>query len=347
MFTKFSLSVALVGLSLFTLSACAPSRPQADWSGSPDIAKAALRFVANAGCGIPWPFDPVTSDFFEVAATWPTPGQWQYDIKYYGPTGPVTDRLNITRWSTATKAYSAPAQSYSAGQRCGVLFDVPQSKYSHRPYFVEDAKIKGREHQSAQNLTQFLSYFLCAVFIAALIPSWFGFAGGKSSWSIAALGASLVIITSYCIWYACIEEPWQTFQHAVAYQNWFDGLPRIGGALRPISADDFVFLLRGPPNPQATQISVFPFLIATVVLAAIWFGCVASAIVDGLYWLATDLPLEQVHRRALAEGRAPTVEELDAALFKSLAGKEAWQIDVLRRKAEAFIRRFGYPAVSP
>ena len=86
---------------------------------------------------------------------------------------------------------------------------------------------------------------------------------------------------------------------------------------------------------------------ATLLAALGWLIAVTPGVVRGCYWIGTPLPLDKVYRRALAEGRTPTVEELDAALYAALAGKKAWQIEIMRRKAEAFARRFGDAGIRP
>jgi hypothetical protein len=62
----------------------------------------------------------------------------------------------------------------------------------------------------------------------------------------------------------------------------------------------------------------------------------------GVFWVTTPLPLEQLHHQALAEGRAPAAEEILAAVHAGLAGKSAWQLRIMQRKAELFAQRFGY-----
>ena len=66
------------------------------------------------------------------------------------------------------------------------------------------------------------------------------------------------------------------------------------------------------------------------------------AMVRGIFWVTTPLPLEQLHRRALADGRVPTAEEILRAVHSGLAGKSAWQLRIMQRKAELFAQRFGY-----
>jgi hypothetical protein len=135
-----------------------------------------------------------------------------------------------------------------------------------------------------------------------------------------------------------MHAPWRAFEKAQAYWAWFDALPHSGGWLLPIAADDFGFLLSGPPND--TEFYTRAWLIGTMALAIVWLGFVMPAVITGSYWIMTPLPLEELHERASKQGRTPTPEELDAALRAALAGKKAWQIDVLRRKAKAFAARF-------
>jgi hypothetical protein len=322
------------------LGACAPLWPSADWSGSPHVSQdQVLRFAAHADCATPWPFNPITGAYVykvdRVRQVQDYP--WRYEVQFQSTTGQEVERLDIRQWWTSTKTLTGPSLEYEANRRCGVLIDIPQSATSQRPYYVDDARMKEIEHDWAMGLEHLVLWTMGGLFVLLLIPTWFGFESSESWW-VAAAAAFTIVLVSLLATEFCIDAPWRAFEQAQAYWTWFDALPQAGGRLRPISADNFWFLLRGPPN--ATEFHAGVWAIATIVLAEVWLGAVMPAVVTGWYWIRTPLPLEKIHRRALAEGRAPTVEELDAALHAALAGKEAWQIEVMRRKAKAFAARF-------
>jgi hypothetical protein len=334
--------MAIVSALAVLLTACAPLWPSADWSGSRYISKTeTLQFVALADCTVPWPFNPVTGDyFFEVSALRQAPGEaWRYFIQYQGSTGSTAGLFDITQWWTAAKTGAGPTHANDANRRCGVLIDIPQSATSHRPYYVEDARTKGIEHDWAVGVEIIVLSPMCVFFVLLLVPASFGFESSETWW-VAAAAAFAIVLVSLTGTEFCIGAPWRAFEKAQAYWAWFDALPHADGRLLPIPADNFWFLLHGPPND--TEFHAGAWAIATILLAEVWLGAVMPAVVTGWYWIRTPLPLEKINRRALAEGRAPTVEELDAALHAALAGKEAWQIDVMRRKADAFARRFGH-----
>lgn len=293
--------------------------------------------MAPADCSAFWPLNPVQGDYvYEVIGLWPVSGQPRtYQIQYRDTAG-VADRVGyVSQWWTATKRDSASLMHFDE-RACVVLVDVPQSKSGHRPYYVAAEASEQAARESAQALETAVLWPLCALLVLLLVPSWFG--TERVERCIAAASAGGILITSLIIGHCCIELPWQEFERARAYWEWFDALPKAGGFLLPIAADDLVHLLRGPPN--YTDIHAGAWATSTLLLAAVWIGAVAPAAVEGCYWLVTPHPLEQLHRRTLAEGRAPTVAELDAALHRAVAGKKAWQIEIMRRKAEAFMRRF-------
>lgn len=72
--------------------------------------------------------------------------------------------------------------------------------------------------------------------------------------------------------------------------------------------------------------------------AVVWFVPLLPSMLRGLYWKATAHPLQELHERALDEGRAPTGAEIAAAISDAHTGKSAWQLRVLKRKADAFAR---------
>ena len=343
-------TAALVSLLVAVLGACVPAWPRADWSGenAQYLHKSeVLRFVAEANCYTDWPFNPVAGDYFyEVTALRPVPGQqWLYEIQYRNTTTFTNETVYVTQWWTSAKTHAGYPPSYDAHRKCVVLVDIPRAAARPRPYFVEDAHNKESTYREAQALERSLVWLWCAVFILLLIPSWFGFPcwfgceARAGPWFVAASAAVLIIVAILIAGHVLIEQPWQEFQSALAYERWFDALPRAAGSLLPISREAFAYLLAGPPAPASTKIRDFPVLVISSVLWGAWLGSVVRAARDGVYWWLVPLPLEQAHERALAEGRAPTVEELDAALYRALAGKKEWQIRVLRCKAERFARR--------
>lgn len=340
--------VATLSVLAATLAGCVPSWPSADWAGSKGLSTTeTLRFVVDADCNTPWPFNPVAGDYFhEVSAVRPVPGQqWLYEIQYRDATTLRNDTVYVSQWWTSAKTYAAPLPSYDARRKCVVLVHVPRAADAPRPYFVEDAHNKERTYREAHALERSLVWIWCAVFILLLIPSWlgfpcsFGFEARAGAWFVAASAAVLIIVGILVAGHVFIEQPWQEFQSALAYETWFDALPRDAGGLLPISRGAFAYLLAGPPAPASTYIRDLPVSVISSALGGAWLGCVVRAARDGVYWWLVPLPLEQAHERALAEGRAPTVEELDAALYRALAGKKEWQINVLRCKAERFARR--------
>jgi hypothetical protein len=339
--------IAIISALAAALPGCAPSWPNADWSGSPNISKTqALRFAAPADCYIPRPFNPVTSEYFvEVRATRPLPeSSWLYEIQYRDTTRVVSRTVYVVQWWIAEKTQLAPAPSEEEHRSCVVLVDVPQSKDGPRPYYVPDASAKWAEYEGALKISFSLYFALVVLFILGLIPARLGFEKHESLVA-AGIAAITIMAVSAAGGMFFIQEPWWVFEKAQAYWRWFDALPKADGWLLPISTNGFWFLLGGPPND--TDLHPQEWAIGTIILAGGWLVAMIPAIVKGLYWIATPLPLEQIYQRALAEGRAPTEEELEFALRAALAGKRAWQINIMRRKAEAFARRLGYPTWPP
>jgi hypothetical protein len=352
---KSAFGAALAASALSLLSACAPSWPRGDWSG--DAARLLhktefLRFVAPADCATPRLFNPAASDaaFSKVIDLRPIPGRpWTYDLTYIAGDGARRERYDVLQWWTGRGTRLPPTATQQSN--CVLLVDIPRSSnpFAERPYHGEDPKAKAAEYQKADSSSSAILLIIVLVLSVLVVVSSFGFEDSPKGDVLAfhkfliAFGclvawASISLVTAY----ACIEMPWQSFQKVAEYYRFFDDLPRRNGHLLPIPASDFYYILAGPPSPNETQFKFAAFLWITAVLGAAWLIIMLPPIVRGAYWLLTPLPLEQLHRQALAEGRTPTGQEVLAAVHAALAGKSAWQLRIMQRKAELFAERFGY-----
>jgi len=327
-------------LALLALGACTPRYSTADWSAYISK-KETLQFIAPASCGTLAPFNPVADDatFFAVSSMQPVAGQpWRYDVVYLTDEGLRRDRFDIKQRWTAYRNYSAPSSAWRENQNCAVLVEIPRSKESARPYYIEQAATKEADYHSHAASATLVLALVFTVLVLAVIPSTWGFERADH-WAIAAAFAVAILMVSLFAYTICINDPWATFKKALGYYKFFDDLPRAaGGDLLPLTPQQLYFLIAGPPHPTDTQFAFTPFAVITGCLATIWLIVVSPFVVMGLYWLTTPLPLEEAHQRALGEGRAPTAEEIVAAVLKANVGKSAWQLNIMRRKAEAFAR---------
>ena len=330
----------LSALALLTVGACTPRYSTADWSEY--VSKhQTLQFIAAASCGTPSPFNPVGDDaaFFKVSSLQPVAGQsWQYDVVYLTDEGWRRGRFDIKQWWSASQNRSAPASAWRQNKNCAVLAEIPRSKDSARPYHIEPAAAKEAEYKSLTGRVVLVLSLVFAVFTLALIPSWWGYEQSER-WAIKAVAAVGILFVSVATAAIFLRLPWDTFQTALGYYKFFDELPRnVSGNLLPIAPQQLYFLIAGPLHPNDMQFAFTPFALVTGVLGTLWLIFVAPSVVRGLYWLTTPLPLQDVHRQALRDGRAPTAPEIMAAVLKANVGKSAWQLNIMRRKADAFAR---------
>lgn len=333
-------------ISALCLGGCGPQWPAADWSTYLSKEKT-LRFVARASCFFPPGLNPVggEEDFSQVTSLRPVPAQpWSYDFEYISVDGPRRDRLEVVQWWALKATRYAPSKTYSANVRCGVLVDLPESKNADRPYYQEDASAKTAEYQPLHGLKLTILLWLGAFLGSALIPCVYGFRsrGAEERWFISLAAAAAVVGISFAAGQICIEQPWQTFQTAQRYYGFFDALQRSWGGLLPLSGPQLYFLIAGPPHPHDTQFAFAAYAWISGALGAAWLIVHMPFIVVGLYWICTPLPLEEAHKRAVAEGRRLTDEEIMAAMQQTVLGKSAWQLRVMESKARAFAGRFGY-----
>jgi hypothetical protein len=333
------------------LSACAPQWSTADWSAYVSKTES-LRFIAAADCTTPYPLNPITADavFSQVTDLRPVPSRpWSYDVSYITGDSARRDRFDVVQWWAA--AGTRTSTQYGERHQCAVLVDVPKSNNAARPYFyTNDVQARAAEHDRLIADEKLISYMLAALFIVLLIPSLFGFepshdTPAEGKWALAIGAAIGVIGVSLIVGDMCLSEPWRTFEKARQYYTWFDDLPGSrSGLLLPISPQQLNFLVAGPPHPTAMQAEVALYLWVTFALASLWLVALVVPVIRGIYWIATPLPLEQAHRQALHEDRRLTAEEIVTAMNKAVAGKSAWQLNIMRRKAEAFAQTFGYVA---
>lgn len=322
-----------------SLVGCTPSWPAADWSSSPQISKTAvLRFVAPADCGTPWPFNPVNGEFYPVTSARRISGQGPlYQIEYRTPEPKSALFYVVQRW-TAAETHTSSAPVYDQGLNCAVLVDVPQAANDPRPYFVPGVEEKSSEYRTGVTVENLVLWPLVVLFSVVSVFAFFGLEQTAPRWVPALTGVGAVI-TMVIGAAACIDMPWQAFGSAREYWEWFDALPRVNGELLPMTADTFDHLLKGPPNNTGSHAGAWA--VVTLLASGAWLALFFGDALTGWYYLTTPLPLQQIYRRALAQGRAPTVEELDDALRDAIVGKEAWEIELMCLKTKRFIRRFG------
>jgi len=341
----------LAALSPLLLAACAPSWPRGDWSADAagHLHKTEfLRFLAPADCATPPLFSPVAFDatFSQVIELRPVAGRpWTYDLTYIAADGARRQRYDVVQWWTPRGTRYAPSATQQTN--CVVMIDVPRSKNEARPYYLENREAKTADYDVLNRGFAIIFLLLCVVWGIGTVLSTFGFEDSRDmpGWHkslIALVAGALATGISIAAGQMCISAPWRAFETALKYYQFFDELPRSGGSLLPLSSHEFYFLLAGPPSPNDTKFAFDTYACITCIVFAAWLIGMLPAIVRGLYWVATPLPLEQLHHQALAEGRRPTPEEILSAVHAALAGKAPWQLRIMQRKADLFAQRFGY-----
>ena len=345
-----ALIAAFAVIAALCLGGCGP-----DWSRwAPYVSKTeVLTFGAIVPCRwMPPLINPVPTEvtFFQISNLRPVlENTWRLDADYVGSRGEVRhERLQIIQKWRMAGAQSDPSGTYNAALRCAVLVEFPRAEQSQRPFYLEDPRAKAIEYQNLIGMHRLIFVTLCLAFPLLLIPAAFGFEPAEmepfGKWLVAASAAAAILLVCWIGGDIALTESWRRFQKAQAYYAFFDALPRGSNGLLPIPTADFYRLLAGPPLPSETRFA-FPELAWTMaVLASLWLVALALPVIKGIYWIATPLPLEQAHRQALHKGRRLTAEEIVTAMNKAVAGKSAWQLNIMRRKAEAFARTFGYVA---
>ncbi len=333
--SKMILAIVLA----LTIGACAPQYSRHDWSGLVSKSET-LRFLALASCTTPGFFNPVAADasFFKITRLDPVKGEpWTYIADLVGENGVRRGKFVVSQWWAAAGVKTAPWSEIKGNQFCNVLAEIPLSRDARQPYYVEPEATKTAEHK-ALTLAAPLKVLFLVVIGAALFLSFWGFErigqwGNRAGILLAVIGASAVT------YYLCVDAPWLEYQKALAYLKFFEELPRTAsGDLLPISPQQLAYLVAGPPHPHSTEFHFEAFAWIAGGLIGLWLLITSPLVVMGIYWLATPLPLEQVHQRALSEGRPPTADEITVAVLQATVGLSAWQLDVMCRKAEAFTR---------
>ena len=324
-------------LAVLSLGACAPQYSQHDWTGL--VSKTHIvSFIARASCNTFDGFNPIVADaaFFKVKSLQPIKGApWTYDIEFVDNEGFHRGRYVIKQIWSATGISAAPGSVTADSQFCNVLAEVPVSQDGRHPYYVEPEGAKTAEYNSLTPFTP-LSLLLLGLVCIALCLGFWGFEHVELWFKWAGVLVAFLVASAW-VYFFCVEAPWHEYQKALTYLKWFDQLPRTAsGDLLPISPQQLTYIVAGPTHPQSTQFHFDFFVWVAGGLISLWLLIISRFVVIGVYWLLTPLPLAQVHRRALREGRPPTADEITAAVLKATVGLSAWKLNVMRRKAEAF-----------
>lgn len=334
-----SLSCGTLLLLALMLGACTPQYSRHDWSGL--ISKSdTLRFMALASCDTPKNFNPVANDaaFFKVNRLEPVKGEpWTYTAELVGEDGIRRGRFVVSQRWTAAGVKTAPWEVTKDNKFCNVLAEIPVSRDARQPYYVEPEGAKTAEYNSLTPFTPLSALLLVLVDVALVLSFWgFEYAEQWCKWG----GMLLAIFSvSAAVYFFCVEAPWQEYQKAMAYLNYFNELPRTAsGDLLPISPQQLAYLVAGPTHPQSTQFHFDVFTWVAGGLIGLWLLVTGPFVVMGVYWLVVPLPLEELHQRALQAGRAPTAAEITAAVLSACTGKAPWQHRIMQRKSDAFTR---------
>jgi hypothetical protein len=239
------------------------------------------------------------------------------------------------------------ALSAPDGGHCAVVADIPQAKNAPLPYAIDDAKAKTAAYEYASRVVGYVTGGVFALFIVIWAASFCAFEEGAEfpaavRWLLAGFAGVAVVGLSLVSADVCIGEPWRAFAKAQQYYAWYHDLPRLNGALVPLSQQEFAILAAGPPHPSATQFALEPYLWVTLMPTAFWLFFMFPQFIIGAYWIAVPLPLAQAYRRARRDGRELTAEEILAATHKAIAGKSAWKLRIMERKARRFAAKFGH-----
>jgi hypothetical protein len=320
------------------MAGCVPQYSRYDWSGF--VSKyETLRFMALGSCNSLFQ-NPVGADaaFFKVNRLDPVKGApWTYAAELVDEDGMRRGRFVVSQQWTAAGVTRPAWEVIKDAKFCNVLAEVPLSRDGRQPYYVEPQGAKTAEYKALTPVTP-ISMLLLVLVGAALVLSFWGFER-PSHWC-KWLGVLLVMIGAIMLLYHFnVEAPWQQYQQALAYLKFFEELPRTaGGDLLPISAQQFDYLVAGPPHPTMTQFHYEGFAWVAGGLICVWLLIIGPFVVMGIYWLAVPLPLAELHKRTLREGRAPTAAEITGAVLSACTGKAAWQHRIMQRKADAFAR---------
>ena len=235
---------------------------------------------------------------------------------------------------------SASTARYS-NVRCVAVWQIPWSTHLNRPYYLEDEPARVAAHYGALVAWHnFILFVMAIVMVMGITSSWCSYEQhehGLFAGSVA--GAVAAWMVSALIGQDSVRQPWSVVQKALDYYAFYDALPKQGAWLQPLSADAVARLFQPPPLPSEIGFSIGAFALTVALLGLGWLAFNARRIVIGAYWMFVPLPLDQLHARISASGELPTTDELMQALSDTLAGKSSWQVEVMRRKAQAFRQR--------
>jgi len=303
----------------------------ADWS--PFVSNRSIKFLAPVACDS-WLWWTPPQLYVATSDIEPAKELGRFRV-FYWPTSEMKLAVFHIRQAWSTKRSFTLTSDNDSRDPCAVFVELP-SKDGLRPYYVPTALEKQAELTTAIRD----AWVAFAVLLAVLLPSILVGPLGieRPPLRAIALGTAVWIgILSVIIAVVAVAYPWHLYQEAVAYQSFYDALPREGGHLLPISYEQLVFLQAGPPHPDQLRMDSQP-LYGMVVVASLWLILMTPAVWRGIYWLLVPLPLEALHEAAIKQGRAPTPHEIADAVLKASIGKTGWQLRMMQRKADIFAR---------
>jgi hypothetical protein len=321
-------------LLLLALLAAPSTRSYAtDWA--PFVSKTeTLKFIAPVACDAWLGWTP-PARFLKAYEVAPAPGNpGSFKAFYYPDQEMKLSQFHLRAHWSSGRLLELTAEN-KRNDPCAVFAELP-TKDGVRPFYVPPLAEKQAEWEAAFAGALIKLCFILVVLVPGVLLCSYGFERIES-YGIAIGWAVFIAIGAVVVMCANIPYPWSLYERALSYENFFQALPRADHVLLPISEPQFRFLQAGPPHPDQLLMSSEPLWLA-VAAAMLWLLIFLPAICRGVYWLLTPLPLEALHRRALREGRAPTPEELTAAVLKACVGKAAWQHRIMQRKADAFAK---------
>jgi hypothetical protein len=332
-------TVLVVVLLTSSLGGCGP-----DWRPYVSPNKA-LAFITIVSCAWPIKSLPSHAMFHPVRNSYPTAGGLGvHTVTFMTLQGQLqTEPLQIIYTQTIDGALYDVAPGYEVRKRCGAYVGIPWSDRINRPFYLEDQPAKVAQKYGALVAAHWCVFFcLCCVVLLGCISSWHGFEGDPEHKRVIAAACGLAGVL-FCELTAAVNvlAPWSTIKQALDYYAFYDALPRNAQGLLPLSDPQLMRLWAGPPHPSQIKFSFEPYAIAAGTFLIIWIVVLLRPIIEGIYWLRVPLPLAQLHEQALARGQPPSVDEITSALNQTVEGKETWQLNVLRRKAQAFAKSLG------
>jgi hypothetical protein len=245
----------------------------------------------------------------------------------------------IAVWYIGVRDYTEIKPAYPDSRErsptCAVLLAVPSSEAGKRAFFAEGdpATAPQRAAQAAgiASLAELGVMLLLGIAGAYVIA---GDAHGLRERPCTITLGVIFVVTLGALLVSTL--PAWNVRRLADYYDFYNHLPRGEVAdLLPMSWAQVRTLISGPPFPSESELDYQPFYTILSCTSVFYLTAFAPWIAFGVYCVHAADPFRELRQKAKRRGTPPTPDEYMAVVAEAALTKGTWELEVLRRRAQA------------